>query len=508
MSSKDEACVATLSRKRPADGPSDDESLPRDGEPTLSEQRPLAGSNVAASVAGSVAASVADSVAASVADSVAAASVEAGFDASDLNATDPQPWAVLALDVETHGWAERPPDPYINKMHRGQFGKVRFSDVQLNLTFAHLVQVGWCAFAANGDVLRRQELCVCDAPSCQQRAIDVHGLTDLMLADRGVPLTAVLRQLAVALTRLQRDGGLLVAHAMEFDGGTLLCEYERAGCDEDAALLTGLATAGVCTMHAAAAQQQGDLVSRSEAQLRNPGFKSKWPKGVKEMQQQLDSLQAQISCLLNMSRFMNMFCTGRVITTDQMIALLDHPAFRYADGSAASIHLNSIAPDHLTGGVDEMYQVNANGPEFWSRGGYAKPAGVWYAVGSSWMEWCKWEMPEWLNTDRFVYLLIMDKSDVKQLHDDNTTEKFITELSTAQGQEIQWSRVADMWSGVEINPYSYTFRNKAVWYNSWDVASGVIWNTHRTPIRARHIATRRDDGYYFIQPGAPLEYLE
>ena len=261
MSSADNTCVAALSGKRPADGPSDDESLPRDGEPTLSEQRPLAGSNVAASVAGSVAASVADSVAASVADSVAAASVEAGFDASDLNATDPQPWAVLALDVETHGWAERPPDPYINKMHRGQFGKVRFSDVQLNLTFAHLVQVGWCAFAANGDVLRRQELCVCDAPSCQQRAIDVHGLTDLMLAERGVPLTAV----------------LLVAHAMGFDGGTLLCEYERAGCDEDAALLTGLATAGVCTMHAAAAQQQGDLVSRSEAQLRNPGFRCKYP---------------------------------------------------------------------------------------------------------------------------------------------------------------------------------------------------------------------------------------
>ena len=64
---------------------------------------------------------------------------------------------------------------------------------------------------------------------------------------------------------------------MEFDGGILLREYERAGCDEDSALITGLATAGVCTMHAAAAQQQGDLISRSEEQLRNPGFRSKYP---------------------------------------------------------------------------------------------------------------------------------------------------------------------------------------------------------------------------------------
>ena len=43
------------------------------------------------------------------------------------------------------------------------------------LDYAHVVQLGWCAFAANGDVLHRQELCVCDAPPCHQKAIDVHG---------------------------------------------------------------------------------------------------------------------------------------------------------------------------------------------------------------------------------------------------------------------------------------------------------------------------------------------
>ena len=86
-----------------------------------------------------------------------------------------RPWAVLAVDVETHGWLEPLPDAY--KMHRGQFGKLRSNGVLRNLDYARVVQLGWCAFAANGDVLHRQELCVCDAPPCQQRAVDVHGLT-------------------------------------------------------------------------------------------------------------------------------------------------------------------------------------------------------------------------------------------------------------------------------------------------------------------------------------------
>ena len=44
----------------------------------------------------------------------------------------------------------------------------------------------------------------------------------------------------------------------------------------DAALLEELAKAGVCTMQAAAAQQEGDLTLRTEAELRAPGFGAKW----------------------------------------------------------------------------------------------------------------------------------------------------------------------------------------------------------------------------------------
>ena len=91
-----------------------------------------------------------------------------------------------------------------------------------------------------------------------------------MLADRGLPMAEVLRQFASALRRLQQDGGLLVAHLMEFDAGLLTRECQRIGAIDDAALLTSLATDGVCTMQAAAAQQMAVVFPpRTDEQLRN-----------------------------------------------------------------------------------------------------------------------------------------------------------------------------------------------------------------------------------------------
>ena len=165
------------------------------------------------------------------------------------------------------GWVD---SPRRQSNHRGEFGKLRWGGVNDNLGFSRVVQLGWCAFADNGDVLEQQELCVSDAPSCQQRAIDFHGLTDAVLVDRGLPMAEVLRQFASALRRLQQDGGLLVAHLMEYDGALLKREYQRIGAIEDAALLTSLATDGVCTMQAAAAQQRAVVFPpRTDEQLRN-----------------------------------------------------------------------------------------------------------------------------------------------------------------------------------------------------------------------------------------------
>ena len=79
-----------------------------------------------------------------------------------------------------------------------------------------------------------------------------------------------LREFAVALHRLQADGGLLVAHKMELDAGVLVGELQRASLPDTAHQLAQLATEGVCTLQAAAAQQCcAQRPSRTAEQLRN-----------------------------------------------------------------------------------------------------------------------------------------------------------------------------------------------------------------------------------------------
>ena len=69
-------------------------------------------------------------------------------------------------------------------------------------------------------------------------------------------------------------GRLLIREYGRIADHGIIDQHERfAG---DAALLEELAEAGVCTMQAAAAQQAGDRTSRTEAELRAPGFGIKW----------------------------------------------------------------------------------------------------------------------------------------------------------------------------------------------------------------------------------------
>ena len=42
---------------------------------------------------------------------------------------------------------------------------------------------------------------------------------------------------------------------------------------------------------------------------------------------------------------------------------------------------------------------------------------------------------------------------------------------------IDWVRVANDYSGIEISPYLYEARMKHMWYYGWDVASGCIWGS-------------------------------
>ena len=100
------------------------------------------------------------------------------------------PVAVLAIDIETHGWLEHEPaerkrrraaegdESQQNKgaLHVGSYG--RTTGVQpWECEFARVVQLGWCAFGAEGRVLEAQEFSVSDAPAVMYKASSVHKVT-------------------------------------------------------------------------------------------------------------------------------------------------------------------------------------------------------------------------------------------------------------------------------------------------------------------------------------------
>jgi len=118
----------------------------------------------------------------------------------------------------------------------------------------------------------------------------------------------------------------------------------------------------------------------------------------------------------------------------------------------------------------------------------AKPNGVWYGCGDSWLKWMSQEMPKWLDQVNYVYELEINDEFMKVITNAEQFENFEREFwARAPYQEktsrridwIDWPLLADIdWDGIEICPYLWEFRlSNSGWYYPWDVASGCIWNS-------------------------------
>lgn len=118
-----------------------------------------------------------------------------------------------------------------------------------------------------------------------------------------------------------------------------------------------------------------------------------------------------------------------------------------------------------------------------------KPAGLWYSLGTEWIDWCI--RNEFCGITSYIYKLTLDMSKILQIRTPEELIRFANEykhtLHTGYTDEIiwiNWSEVAKKYSGIEIAPNIDIFRYPATifppketgWYYSWDVASGCIWD--------------------------------
>jgi len=101
-----------------------------------------------------------------------------------------------------------------------------------------------------------------------------------------------------------------------------------------------------------------------------------------------------------------------------------------------------------------------------------KPFGLWYAIGTEWIDWVRYERPDWERDHAFV--LDVDESRLLKINNYNDLQRFNEEYGI-EGYYIDWEKVSEKYGGIEIAPYIYQARYEISWYYDWDVASGCIW---------------------------------
>ena len=152
-----------------------------------------------------------------------------------------------------------------------------------------------------------------------------------------------------------------------------------------------------------------------------------------------------------------------------------------------------------------------------------KPRGFWFAIGDEWLQHLK-KTSFWMNKYNYLYEIELNKDKVKLI--DNM--KTLQELSTVYGvnEKFNISFSGDSYSisitskldwydfvkktktqGIIISPnllkqyYKYSSFNDifnvfngSEWYMSWDVASGVVWDTRC--ITQLNLIYQKDVGHY------------
>ena len=116
-----------------------------------------------------------------------------------------------------------------------------------------------------------------------------------------------------------------------------------------------------------------------------------------------------------------------------------------------------------------------------------KPNGIWYSYYSSWY---KWIVQEELYNRLYKYihhikinnnsLTTINKKDYNKIVVINTIKDFDIfykkyKIKIDKYNCINWILVSKDYGGIEITPYLLE-RRKIDWYNTFDVASGCIWN--------------------------------
>lgn len=106
-----------------------------------------------------------------------------------------------------------------------------------------------------------------------------------------------------------------------------------------------------------------------------------------------------------------------------------------------------------------------------------KPNGLWYGIGTAWIDYTRDTFPH--REQEHMFKIDVDESQMKIIRTLDDMEEFEKEYGVKQPNSyytyIDYVKVAQDYGGIEIAPYLGAAYGKHLWYSSWDLASGCIW---------------------------------
>lgn len=152
---------------------------------------------------------------------------------------------IMGVDIETNDFN---PNPAKRAMAIGGFGFRCFCN-PTDLNF-RIVQLGW----AVGDAVDfeptkvKEHLVRPDGYCISARATEHHGISQELAEKQGLPITDVLDDFMRDAVRVDKMGGRVVIHHLEFDAGIIDAELQRYGLQQWCEQWRKIARKGFCTM--------------------------------------------------------------------------------------------------------------------------------------------------------------------------------------------------------------------------------------------------------------------
>lgn len=107
-----------------------------------------------------------------------------------------------------------------------------------------------------------------------------------------------------------------------------------------------------------------------------------------------------------------------------------------------------------------------------------KPDGLWYGIGDSWVSWVRESCPALAEKNMFPVHLFPEK--ILRISTEEELQKFSDEMSVyiagRKMHDIDWSKVATLYSGIEISAEAIKFSSTYLWLEDWSTASGCVWD--------------------------------